>query len=540
MTIPHRLSIKEETFNSLYPDLVGHYNHFNDPVPAGLSRVEFEQRYLKLKLWRLNNIYSIIDKRGNKVRFVMNKSQHIVYARSRQHPRIIILKSRQQGISTFWLVSFEDDGLWSNNMTIGLMAQGMDEASTLLERAKFIWDELADDIKSYLSARLIADNSKKFAFANGSNIFIRVSFRSATLQRLHISEFGKIANANPKRAVETKTGTLQALAGGMTGVIESTAEGANMFKTMWDNSVEALASGQMTPKDFYPVFLSWLDDPDCVQPVDQLPTEASIKYFAGLVAEGLVLSREQQNFWIMQHRELGGGVHQEYPATANEAFVASRDGTYYSVAYNSLVVGRGRRVEGLWDSRLSVDLYFDLGVDDYTVVLAVQVTEDGDVRVVREYWNNGYALGHYLEEAASWGYAVRNVWLPHDAAQRNIATEGVGRAKSTEAIGKSWLRDAGLKWLVKVIPRGSVADGIEAVREMIPVLHVDVSCTYLHQCMNNYSKEWSDQLDVWKKTPLHNEYSHGADTLRQVAVKRVKSTVIGRARSQPVSMGLDL
>ncbi|MGY2498704.1 hypothetical protein ACW4UO_30035, partial [Klebsiella pneumoniae] len=108
---------------------------------------------------------------------------------------------------------------------------------TLLERTKFLWDKLDPDIKAYLNRSLEKDNAKSFTFNNHSQIFIRVSFRSTTLQRLHISEFGKIANHSPKKAKEVKTGTLQALAVGNTGVIESTAEGRNMFKEMWDASV---------------------------------------------------------------------------------------------------------------------------------------------------------------------------------------------------------------------------------------------------------------------------------------------------------------
>ena len=41
----------------------------------------------------------------------------------------------------------------------------------------------------------------------------------------------------------------------------------------------------------------------------------------------------------------------------------------------------------------------------------------------------------------------------------------------------------------------------------------------------NYSKEWDDKLEVWKTTPLHDEYSHGADVLRQIAMDNGKGFV---------------
>jgi hypothetical protein len=518
------LRISEDEFNELYPDLEGHYNFFNDPIPAGTSNEEVERRYLSSKLWRLNNLYSVIDKSGNPVTFRMNYAQHKVYAATRNHPRIVILKSRQQGISTFWLVSYFDDAVFCPFLNIGLMAQGTDEASTLLERTKFLWDTLDDDVKHFIGVNLEKDNTKEFAFSNKSTIFIRVSFRSTTLQRLHISEFGKIANMYPKRAKETKTGTLQALGQGNTGVMESTAEGRNMFKQIWDDSIIAFHSGQMTPKDFYPVFLSWLDDPDCLLTVNQSIDEEAKLYFDELTEKtGRKLTQEQMNFWIAQRRELGGDIFQEYPATPEEAFTASRDGTYYSRQFTEDVVRKGRVRSGVYDENLPVDVYFDLGVDDYAVLAFVQ-WYNGEWRIIDEYWNNGYAIQHYLEYIRDTGYKPRALRFPHDIKVREqTAAKSNGRAKSRLEIVQEWKKEHNQLWRVDVLPKGGVENGIEAVRRIIPKLIIDTKCTYLMDCMLNYSKEWDDKLQVWKKTPLHDEYSHGADTIRQIASSTIES-----------------
>jgi len=508
------LTITEDEFDRLYPDLKGHYSFFNNPPPATLTKDEFEKRYLKSKLWRLNNVYTIINKDGDPVTFRMNFAQHKVYAASRNHPRVIILKSRQQGISTFWLVSYFDDSMFCPYFNVGLMAQGTDEAATLLERTKFLWDMVDPQVKEFLGITLVKDNTKEFSLSNKSTIFIRVSFRSTTLQRLHISEFGKIANANPKRAKETKTGTLQALGKGNTGAIESTAEGKNMFKQMWDDSVIALHSNQLAPKDFYPVFLSWLDDPDCRLDVFQTADEDAEQYFRKL---GVELTQDQRNFWISQRRELGGDIFQEYPATPEEAFTASKDGTYYARLFNEHVVRKGRLVKDVYDPNLPVDVYFDLGVDDYTVMAFVQ-WHDGQYRIIHEYWNNGFALVHYLEYVADTEYDIRALRFPHDIKVREQgAAKGNGRAKSRLEVVQEWKKENHKTWRLDTLTRTSIEHGIEAVRRMIPQLSMDVSCTYLTDCCLNYSKEWDDKLQVWKKTPLHNEYSHGADVLRQIA-----------------------
>lgn len=517
-------------FNELYPDLEGYYDHFNNPPTVGISKQQFEAQYLTSKLWRLNNIYTIIGKDGEPCTFRMNVAQHRAYAASRQHPRIIILKSRQQGISTLWLVSYFDDAIFQPNYNLGLMAQGADEAATLLERAKFLWDKLSDDIKVFLNINLTKDNSKEFSFTNESKIFIRVSFRSATLQRLHISEFGKIANQYPKRARETKTGTLQALGKGNTGVIESTAEGINDFKDMWDKAEIALHSGTMSWKDFYPVFLPWFRDPDCIEPVNQAIDQEASDYFIKLEKEtDYKLTREQKNFWIAQRRELEGDIYQEYPATPAEAFSASKNGSYWSKAFTDKVVHAGKVRPSIYDPNLPVDVYFDLGVDDYMVLGFTQWWR-GEWRIIDEYFNEGYGLKHYIDEINDRDYNIRALRFPHDIAVRELSrSDGAGRAVSREQSVREILRAEGLPWQIHTLAKGSVADGIEAVRRMIPNLVIDVRCTYLMSCFHKYSKDWDDKLGVWKKTPRHDEYSHGADVLRGIASSTIESAEYNRS-----------
>ncbi len=519
------LAITEQQFNELYPDLVGLYDHFDKPPVQGISAQEFEQQYLSSKLWRLNNCYTITNKDGRLVTFRMNLSQHKVYAASRKHPRVIILKSRQQGISTLWLVSYFDDCVFCPYLNVGLMAQGTDEAATLLERSKLLWDNLADSVKQFAGVGLDKDNMKEFSFTNNSKIFIRVSFRSATLQRLHCSEFGKIANQYPKRAKETKTGTLQALGRGNTGIIESTAEGRNMFKDMWDQGMRALEGGTMSEKDFYPVFLSWLDDPDCVEKVFQADTKESTKYFDKLEREyGLVPTQEQRNFWIVQYRELGKDIFQEYPATPDEAFSAARDGTFFAKDYNKHVV-RGKRIRpGLYDDNLHTDVYFDLGVDDYFVLALVQWYR-GEYRIVKEYYNEGMGLEHYIDWLAKSGYEIRDLVFPHDIAVRELGnSDGTGRARSRLDIVRELLRERGLPWGSRALVKTSLESGIEMTRRMIKHMWIDSTCTYLMDCLENYSKQFDEKLNVFTDKPVHDKFSHGADLLRQVAIGTSEST----------------
>lgn len=514
------MKIGKATFERLYPDLAHLYEHFITPPPAGISDEDFTNKYMSSKLWRLNNLYYVINKQGEKVLFQMNAAQHIVYAASRVHPRLLILKSRQQGISTFWLVCYFDDALFIPNLSIGLMAQGTDEAATLLERTKILWDNLHPRIKWLRRLELDKDNLKEYSFQNRSKIFIRVSFRSTTLQRLHVSEMGKIANHYPQRAKEVKTGTLQALGRGMTGVIESTAEGKNMFKEMWDEAVLNEQRGvPLAAKDFKPVFLSWLDDPDCNEHVDQPVDEAAQDYFTKLQEKtGRVLTKQQQNFWIVQRRELGGDIFQEYPATPEEAFTASRDGTFYNRLYQELIVARGRVIPKLYDTNLATDVFFDLGVDDYFVVTFVQHWTDG-VRIVKELWGDGKSLQYWLDRVVETGIPIRYWVFPHDVAVRELSSRGSNGATLTrEQIARRHLHlEHQITATIMVGDKPSIADGIESVKALIKDMYIDPDCSYLVSCLQNYSKKFDLKLNVWTNEPVHDVYSHGADTFRLIA-----------------------
>ena len=514
------MRINEQEFNELYPDLVGCYTHLVTPPPAGITDQEFERLYLSSKLWRLNNLYYVIDKQGNKVQFKMNKAQHIVYAASRIHPRLLILKSRQQGISTFWLICYFDDALFIPNLSIGLMAQGTDEAATLLERTKLLWDNLHPRVKWRRKLELDKDNLKEYSFKNRSKIFIRVSFRSTTLQRLHVSEMGKIANTYPQRAKEVKTGTLQALGRGMTGVIESTAEGKNMFKEMWDEAVLNQQRGKpLAAKDFKPVFLSWLDDPDCNEHVAQDIDQEAAEYFSKLEERtGRKLTLAQKNFWIVQRRELGGDIFQEYPATPEEAFTAARDGTFYNRIYLERILNRGRVRPELYDPNLPLDVYFDLGVDDYFVVGFIQHYSDG-VRLVKELYGEGKSLTWWVDQVVATGWPVRYWVFPHDIAVRELTARGHGgNSLSRRQIVLNHLREEhGLTPTILVGDKPSIADGIETTKELLENMWIDPECSYVVSCLQNYSKAFDLKLNVWSSTPVHDVYSHGADMLRLVS-----------------------
>ena len=466
------------------------------------------------KLWRMNSgIYKIENKQGDLIPFHMNYAQHFVYSRLLRHPRCLIGKSRQTGQSTWWLLYALDEILTRDNFKAGLMAQGLDEASQLKERIERAWDNLPSLLVDFLGLKCITRNTKEFALNNDSKIYIATSFRSGTLQFLHISEFAKISVKYPERAKETISGSMQAIRGGLPIILESTSEGpTGKFFEMWKSAERH--DGALSPKDFTTVFLPWMSDPDCRINVRQRITKEAEEYFERLIneyyewkGERLELEKEQKWWWIAQMREFDEDMDmmsKEYPGTPTEMFHSVKDGSYYGRLYRKYVIGKNRLQQDIYEPTLPVDVAIDLGMNDQLVMVFYQLVGP-ELHIIDEYVNSGEGLEHYVGVMRAKGYSIRAVYVPHDANVRELGT-GKSRAQI--------LRELGVPARILVRTK-SVLDDIELVRKALPYMWFNKdSTTYLQACMEGYSKEWDERLGVFKDRPRHDDFSHGADALR--------------------------
>jgi phage terminase large subunit len=88
----------------------------------------------------------------------------------------------------------------------------------------------------------------------------------------------------------------------------------------------------------------------------------------------------------------------------------------------------------------------------------------------------------------------------------------LGTGRSIEEIARS----AG--WRVRIVPKLSVADGINAVRTLFPTMWFDREhCADGVQALRHYRYEL-DPNGQFNRNPLHDAASHGADALRYCAV----------------------
>ncbi|MEE3649465.1 MULTISPECIES: terminase [unclassified Brenneria] len=280
--------------------------------------------------WRLNNLYKIENEKGQLVTFRMRPAQRRLF--QNMHYRNIILKARQLGFSTAIDIYLLDQALFNRNLKCGIIAQDKVAAGEIFRtKISIPFDNLPGWLRSTfkISERRSGANGGYILFSHGSSIQVATSFRSGTVQRLHISEHGKICAKYPAKAKELRTGTLNAIHDGCIIFDESTAEGVGGdFYTMSTRALELSQSGiELTTQDYKFHFYPWFDDPKYVASVPAGGPRLSKyhqEYFAAVeAAMRITLTDQQKQWYIRKEVEQGEEMKQEFPSTPQEAFLTS-------------------------------------------------------------------------------------------------------------------------------------------------------------------------------------------------------------------------
>lgn len=463
------------------------------------------------QMWRLSNLYYIVDERGEEVLFRPNWAQRKLFREFDY--RNIILKARQLGVSTFILLLILDTCLFNSNTTAGVIAHTRDDAKKLFRtKIKYPYDRLPDWLKEARPAKL--DSQQELVFENGSSITVSTSIRSGTAQILHISEFGKICAKYPHKAEEIVTGSLRAVHPGQMVFMESTAEGREGYFYDYCKQAKRLQDigAEIGKMDFKLHFLPWWKHPqNTLDPSNLIIIPRMQQYFAQLEARnGIRLTNAQKAWYIAQESTAGTKVKREDPSTFEEAFEAVVEGAYYASAMTKARQdGRVTRVP--YQQGVLIDTYWDLGVNDRTCIWFVQQIGQS-YNIIDFYQNQGEGIQFYVDVLAQWredkGYRYgRHVW-PHDGHQRDF---GTGKARDEVA--------AGMGLDVNCLPQLSLQDGIEAVRNLLSVCWFDEEhCEEGLIALEEYRKEWDEIRGEWKKNPRHDWASHPADAFRTFAM----------------------
>ena len=477
---------------------------------------KFLNEKLSSKLWRLDNLYTIRDKDAVKMTLKLNAAQRKVLTQYK-HTKKIILKSRQQGISTLFLAYYLDSCLFTPGFQAGIQSYGQDEAEKLARRAELMWDELDTNVKQIMGLTLVSNNSKGMTFSNGSVLKIG-NFRGDTLQGLHVSELGKIAKKFPEKARELKTGAFQAVGKKNRITIESTAEGpSGLFYEMWQTATRTRQTKKkLSSLDFEPIFLSWLEDPDCTlsTPEEILPEHQ--EYFAEIERKtGATLTDQQKWWYVAKKRELGPDFNQEYPATPKMAFAQSLDGTYYANEFKHLDIVEDTSPLSEppvnLDRNLLVHLAFDLGMNDTFAIGMFQKHPDGHIEIIGEYMDSGHGLEHYREIldsiANKWGIKYGITYVPHDAKVKELIADKTRFQALKE-----------LRFNPLLVKKHRIMDGIEATRKFLRTVRINSKCSAIIKAIQTYRKKYDRRYDIYLDSPVHDESSHAADMVRYIAM----------------------
>jgi hypothetical protein len=214
------------------------------------------QEQLNDKLWRLTNLYYITDKSGNEILFNLNWAQKELY--EKEWNRMVVLKARQLGITTYFVINFLDECFWYPNVAAGICTHRREDSEEIFKKkVKYAFDRMPAWTRTFNDAT--NDRAGELAFKNGSSYRVSTGFRSGTYSRLLISEFGKICSRNPDVANEIISGSLNAVADDQMVAIESTAEGreGHFFNICQQAFADEAAGKKLTNMQFKPFFFPW-------------------------------------------------------------------------------------------------------------------------------------------------------------------------------------------------------------------------------------------------------------------------------------------
>lgn len=294
------------------------------------EQINYIRQRLGNPWWRLNNLYKIEDEGGQLVTFKLRPAQRLLF--ETMHYRNIVLKARQIGFSTAIDIYLLDQALFSQHLKCGIVAQDKQAAGEIFRTKIAVpFDNLPAWLRSTfkITERRSGANGGTILFAHGSSIQVAISFRSGTVQRLHISEHGKICAKYPAKAKEVRTGTLNTVHDKAIVFIESTAEGVGGdFHTMSSRAMElAQTRVDLTSQDYKFHFFAWWQDPkyQAEVPAGGLRLgQYHQAYFAAVEQSmGIRLTDRQKQWYIRKEIEQQEEMKQEFPSTPTEAFLTS-------------------------------------------------------------------------------------------------------------------------------------------------------------------------------------------------------------------------
>jgi len=291
-------------------------------------------------------------KRGEIIPFELNRAQKYIHERAelqlatRGYVRMILLKGRQQGASTY----IEGRITWKVTRRKGVRAFILTHEQAATDNLFAMTERYYEHLPSMVKPVLGTSNAKELAFDQINSEYkvgtagTKGVGRSSTLQYFHGSEVAFWPHAETHAA-----GLMQAIPDGVDAdgtevYLESTANGiGNYFHEQW-------VKAEKGDTDFEAVFVPWFwDDGYRLNTTIQLDEdeEEHAKLYG--------LDMQQMAWRRKKIAELGPELFkQEYPVTAAEAFRAAADAAF--IATELIERARKASVESFGAPVLGVDV----------------------------------------------------------------------------------------------------------------------------------------------------------------------------------------
>lgn len=181
-------------------------------------------------------------------------------------------------------------------------------------------------------------------------------------------------------------------------------------------------------------------------------------------------------------------------------------GAYY--AHNLMAAYRDARVGHVpHETRLSVDTWWDLGVNDRMAIWFTQSVGQ-ELRVIDYMDGTGQGLPFYISRLKEKPYVYGRHTAPHDIEVRELSS-GKSRKDTAQALGIKF----------EVAPKLPLMDGIDAVRGVFGKCWFDKDkCADGLSALKSYRKQYDEKRKTYLNTPYHDWSSNGADAFRYLAV----------------------
>jgi phage terminase large subunit len=256
----------------------------------------------------------------------------------------------------------------------------------------------------------------------------------------------------------------------------------------------------------------------------ELPTDETYKRFVLSPPENAIVQKVNwnDNPWFPEVLDLERQTlrNRDFEAYQNvwEGFTRSTiDGAVFAKEMQR--AEQDQRITNVpYDPVKPVIAVFDLGWADATAVWFVQFI-GMETRLIRYYETNQTTISEIMAKMQTFGYVYDTIYLPHDARNKTLASQG----RSIEDI----VRGAGFN--VRVLERIPIADSINAARTIFSSCYFDKNnCSDGLDCLRHYRYDVDPETKQFSKTPMHDNYSHGADAFRYIGMAVTEKKVVKR------------